>query len=88
MTWHVSAVGIATGYGIDNRGVGIRVPEESIFSSSCRLYRIWGQPSLIYNGDLGVKRPVREADNLPRTSAEDKCESTYPHIRLHAVAIT
>jgi hypothetical protein len=40
-----SAVGIATGYGLDNRGVGvgIRVPVGSrIFSSPRRPDRFWG----------------------------------------------
>jgi hypothetical protein len=40
------AVGIATGYGLDDRGVGIRVPVESrIFSSPRRPDRFWGPHS-------------------------------------------
>jgi hypothetical protein len=37
-----SAVGIATGYGLDDRGVGVRVPVGSrILSSPRRLDRLW-----------------------------------------------
>jgi hypothetical protein len=37
------AVGIATGYGLDDRGVGIWIPVESIiFSSLRRPDRLWG----------------------------------------------
>jgi hypothetical protein len=41
-----SAVGIATGYGLDDRGVGFRVPVvDRIFSSPRRLDRFWGPPA-------------------------------------------
>jgi hypothetical protein len=43
-----SAVGIATGYGLDARGVGVRVPVGSrIFSSPLRPDRLWGPSSLL-----------------------------------------
>jgi hypothetical protein len=43
-----SAVGIATGYGLDDRGVGVRVLVRSrIFSSPRRPDRLWGQPNLL-----------------------------------------
>jgi hypothetical protein len=46
-----SAVGIATGYRLDDRGVGVRVPVASrIFSSPRRPDRLWGPPSLLSNG--------------------------------------
>jgi hypothetical protein len=73
-----SAVGIATGYGLDNRGVGVRVTVGSrIFSSPCRPDRLWGPPNLLSNGyrgalSPGVKRAGREADHSPPTSAEFK----------------
>jgi hypothetical protein len=45
-----SSVGIATGYGLDNRGVGVRVPEGARnFSSPRRPDRLWGPPSLLSN---------------------------------------
>jgi hypothetical protein len=41
----LKAVGIATGYGLDDRGFGVRVPEGSrIFSSPCRPDWLWGPP--------------------------------------------
>jgi hypothetical protein len=47
-----SSVGIATGYGLDDRGVGVRVPLQSyIFISPALPGRFWGPPSLISNGD-------------------------------------
>jgi hypothetical protein len=59
---------IATGYGLDERGVGIRVPIGArIFSSRCRPDRFWGTHSLLSNGYRdsfpGIKRPGREADH-------------------------
>jgi hypothetical protein len=45
-----SAVGIATGYGLDDRGVRVRVPVGSrIFASSRRPYRLWGPHGLLSN---------------------------------------
>jgi hypothetical protein len=50
-----SSVGIATGYGLDNRGVGVRVPVGSrIFSSSRRPDQLWGPPNLLSNGYRGL----------------------------------
>jgi hypothetical protein len=46
-----SAVGIATGYGLDDREVGIRVPVGSrIITSPCCPDRLWGPLNLLYNG--------------------------------------
>jgi hypothetical protein len=73
-----SSVGIATGYGLDYRGVGVRVPVGSrILYSPRRPDRLWGLPSFLSSGYRrlfpgGVKRPGREADNSPPTSAEVK----------------
>jgi hypothetical protein len=45
-----SSVSIATGYGLDDRGVGFRVPVGSrIFSSTRRPDRFWGPPNLLSN---------------------------------------
>jgi hypothetical protein len=73
-----SAVRIATGYGLDDEGVGVRVPMWArIFTSPFRPDRLWGPFRLLsngYNGALspGVKRPGSEADHSPPTSAEVK----------------
>jgi glutamine synthetase len=41
-----SSVGTAASYGLDDRGVGVRVPVWSrIFSFSRRPDRLWGSPS-------------------------------------------
>jgi hypothetical protein len=69
-----SSVGIANGYGLDNRGVGVPVPVGSrIFSSRPALGST--QPPIQWvPGDLSpwVKRPEREAKNSLPTSAEVK----------------
>jgi hypothetical protein len=50
-----SAVGITTGYGLDDRGVGVWVPVGSrIFSSANRPGRHWGPLNLISNGYRGL----------------------------------
>jgi hypothetical protein len=42
------SVSIPTGYGLNDRGVGVRVPLGSrIFSSPHRPDRLWGPPSLL-----------------------------------------
>jgi hypothetical protein len=44
------ALGIATGYGLDDRGAGVRVPVRSrMFSSPSRRDRLWGSPNLLSN---------------------------------------
>jgi hypothetical protein len=50
-----SAVGIATDYGLYDRGVGVRVPVESrIFSSPQSQDRLWSPPNLLSNGYRGL----------------------------------
>jgi hypothetical protein len=50
-----NVVGIATGYGLDERGVGVRVPIGSrIFSSPRRPARLWGPYSLLSNECRGL----------------------------------
>jgi hypothetical protein len=49
-----SSVGIATGYELDDRGVGVRVQVWSrILTSPCRPDRFWGPPNLLSNGYRG-----------------------------------
>jgi hypothetical protein len=82
-----NVVDIATGYGLDDRGFGVRVPVSlRIFSFPRRPDRVCGPPILYPMGTGGsfsvVKRPEREADHSPPASAEVKkiwiCIST-PH---------
>jgi hypothetical protein len=73
-----SVVGIASGYGLDEWGIGIRVPVRSrIFSSPCRPDRSWGRPSLLYNGYRGL---------LPRVKAVGAW--SWPHRVTHWVRVT
>jgi hypothetical protein len=77
----VGRAGIATGYGLHGRGVGVRVPVEArYFSTSSRpalgptqppIQRV---PAALFPG---VRRPGREADHSPPTTAEIKNTSIY-----------
>jgi hypothetical protein len=50
-----SAVGIATGNWLDDRGVGVRVPVGSkIFTFRSRPGWLWGSPILLFNGYGGL----------------------------------
>jgi hypothetical protein len=71
------AVGIATGYELDGRRVGVQAPEGSrFFTSRSRPDRLWG--SMGTEGPCpGVKRPGREADHSPPNSAEVKKTWVY-----------
>jgi hypothetical protein len=77
-----SAVGIAAGYELDDRAVGVRVPVGSrIFTSPCCPDHLWGPHNLLHNG---YRRPGREADHSPPTIAEAKkiwiYTSTPPYV--------
>jgi hypothetical protein len=52
------------------------IVESRIITSPCPPDRLWGPPNLLYNEyrELfpGIKRPGREADHSPPTSAEVK----------------
>jgi hypothetical protein len=50
-----SVVSMTTDYRLGYRRVGVRVPLGSrIFSSTLRPNRLWGPPSLLYNGYRGL----------------------------------
>jgi hypothetical protein len=84
--WHVRiflfnlsefAVGIATGYALDDLEAGVRVP----VGSKSSLLNVVQTGSGVHRTSYtvgtggsfpGVKRPVREADHSPPTSAEVK----------------
>jgi hypothetical protein len=74
-----SVVDIATGYGLDDRGVGVRIPVGTrVFSSPRSPDRFWGstQPPIqwLLGGVLssGLMRPGREADISPPAGGEIK----------------
>jgi hypothetical protein len=51
-----SAVGTASGYGLDDQGVGVLVPVQSrIFISPCRSDLLWGPFNLLCSGYWGGK---------------------------------
>jgi hypothetical protein len=80
---------MATGYGLDDRGVGVRVSVEVIFfTTKCRPDRIcWStQPPIQWvSGAVSpaVKRPGREANHSPLASAEVKKTWIYTSTPLY-----
>jgi hypothetical protein len=87
----VSVVGIAIGYGLDDRGVGVRVLVE-VKNFVLFTPALWPtQPPIqwVRCSFPGVKRQGREADYSPPTSVEVKKISIYTStpIRLHAVVL-
>jgi hypothetical protein len=66
---------LATGYGLDDRRVGVRVP---VGSKNCFIFRVAhtgsGAHPSAYPMDISpeIKRPGREAEYSPPTSAEVK----------------
>jgi hypothetical protein len=85
-----SSVGIATGYELEDWGVGVRAPVGSrIFSSPNRSDRLWGPPNLQSNGyrrlfHRGLKLTTH-LQLLPRS----RIAELYIHfsIRLHGVVL-
>jgi hypothetical protein len=84
-------VGIATGYGLHDRGGGVRVPVESrIFTSPYRPDRLWGQLNPAIQWVLGALSPgvnqqVHEGGHSPPTSAEVKKTWIYTSISLYVL---
>jgi hypothetical protein len=92
-----SSVGIALGYGLDDRGSSVRFPAGAgNFSLHHRVLNGSGTHPASYSmGNrgffLGVKQPGREADHSPSSSAEVKNAWSYtsiPLIRLHGVMLS
>jgi hypothetical protein len=85
-----SSAGIATGYGLDGRGVGVRLPVgPKYFLLSSLSTRVLGptQPPIQRVPGAAspkTKRPVREADHSPRTSAEVNNTWIYTSTPPHA----
>jgi hypothetical protein len=80
-----SSVGIATGYGMDDRGVGVRVPVGlRIFYSLRRPDRLWGSPKLLSNR-YGVKLPgMKLTTHLQLVPRSRKCGSIHPLPHTHS----
>jgi hypothetical protein len=82
------AVGIAAGYGLNYRGVGVRLPVESkIFSTSSRPVLGSTQPSIQWvPGPLspGIKQPGRETVHSPPANAKIKKMWIYTSIPPYA----
>jgi hypothetical protein len=74
-----STVGIATGYWLEDQGVGVRVPVGSrIFSSTYFPERAWGLPSLVSNGYREIfLRGVKLTTHLQIVPRSRKRESIY-----------
>jgi hypothetical protein len=88
-------VGIATVYGLDDRGVGVRVPVGSrIFSSPSCPDRLWGPPNLLPNEYRGFfprgkagGRGVKLTTHLKLLPRSRKCGSIHHSpIRLRGLA--
>jgi hypothetical protein len=73
-----SIVAIATSYGLDDRRVGVRVPIGSRIFHLHVVQSFSGAHPTSY--PMGVKRPEREADHSPPTSAEVKKMWDYTSI--------
>jgi hypothetical protein len=78
-----TAVGIVTGYGLDDQGVRVRVPVGArIFTSPCRPGRLWGPARLPSNGYQGLfpqGKLVQGQDNM--------CLYIHSPIHLHGVVL-
>jgi hypothetical protein len=67
-------------YGLDDRAIGVRSPAGAKdFSSPLCPDRLWGPPSLLYNGYWdpfpgGKEQTRRDADHSPPSSAEVEYE--------------
>jgi hypothetical protein len=94
---HDSSVGIALGYGLDDRGSRVRIPAGSgnfLFTTASRMALGPTQPPIQWvpgSLSLGVRRPGREADHSLPSSTEVKNEWIYnssPQIRLHGVILS
>jgi hypothetical protein len=87
-----SVVGIATGNGLDDRGVGVRVPVGSrIFSSPRRPDRLLGPPTSYPMGTGGSFPGDKAAGpwSWPLTSRGQENVDLYIHslIRLHDIVL-
>jgi hypothetical protein len=94
---HHSSVGMALGYGLNDRGSRVQFPAEAgnfLFTTASRTALGPTQPSIQWIPgalSLGVKRPGREADHSPPSTAEVKeWVELYLHspVHLHGVVLS
>jgi hypothetical protein len=88
----VSAVGIATGYGLDGRGFGVRVLVGAGFLFSPRHPdRFWGPPNLLSNGYRGLflRGKAAGAWRLPQHLVPRSriCGSIHPLPHTHSYVL-
>jgi hypothetical protein len=86
-----SVVGIATGYGQDDRSAWVRVPVGSRISSSPRRPdRLWGPPNLPSNGYRGQSGPgVKLTTHLQIVTRSRRCDlCIHTSIRLHGIVLS
>jgi hypothetical protein len=88
------SVGIALGYGLDDRCSRVRFPAGMgifLFTAASRTALEPTQPPIQWVPralSLEVKRPAREADHSPPFSANEWSYTSTPPIRLHGVALS
>jgi hypothetical protein len=82
-----SVVGIATGYGIDDCGVGVRVPLGQRTFSTSSIPTVGPTTAGIGNSFPVGKVSGSEADYSPATSTEVKKIWMHSPIRLHGVML-
>jgi hypothetical protein len=71
-----SSVSIVSGYGLDDRAIDVRSPAEvrGFFLSLLCPHRLWGPPSLLYNGYRGVLfLGVKRGRDVTLTTHPIKC---------------
>jgi hypothetical protein len=88
------AVAIANGYGLDDRGAGVRIPVGSRTFSSCRADRLWDPPTSCLMGTRGSFPEVKAAGAWSWPFTSNLCPGQenmdlYFHspIRLHGVLL-
>jgi hypothetical protein len=93
----IGSIGIALGYGLDDRGSGVdsrRGLGIFLFTTASRTVLGPTQPPFQWVPgplSLGVKRPGHEADHSPPSGVEVKNARNYtstPPIRLHGVVLS
>jgi hypothetical protein len=88
-----SVVGIATGYGLDDRGVGVRIPVGQEFSLLHVVQTVSGTHPASYAMGTGVsflrgvKRQARESDHSPPASAEVKKMWIYTYTPQYVLMV-